>query len=149
MLLLRSELAERLEDELLERGTGLWNACKGAFGLAVAEAHARERSEGFRSRIGNGGIYGAAIAGALGMGEVQVRGSRARDDELAGVNGVVVRSAEEHEVFGGVGSVLRPKRDVVHIRKNRVTTAGDATFPTVPVKDCTTDSGGMVWAARN
>ena len=41
VLLLSSELAERLADELLERGTGLWNACEGAFGLAVAEAHAR------------------------------------------------------------------------------------------------------------
>jgi len=34
------------------------------------------------------------------------------------------------------------KHDVVYLRKDRVTAPGDATFPTVPVKDRTTDSGG-------
>jgi len=106
VLLLRSELAERLADELVERGTGLWNACKGAFGLAVAEAHAREGSKGFRTHIGNGGSDGAAIGSAVGVGELQVRGRRACDDELAVVDAVVVGYAERHEVLGGVRSVF-------------------------------------------
>ena len=40
VLLLSSELAERLADELLEGGDGGWNAGKCTFGFAVAEAHA-------------------------------------------------------------------------------------------------------------
>ena len=89
MLLLRSELAERLADELLERGDAAWNACKR-----------------FRARIGDGGIYGAAVGRAFCMGELQVRGRRARDGEPAFVHAVVMRCAEGHEVFGGVRAVL-------------------------------------------
>ena len=106
MLLLRSELAERLADELLEGGDGMWNACKGAFGLAVTKAHARKSSKGFRTHISNGGSNGAAIGRAFCVGELQVRGRRARDGELAFVDAVVVRRAEGNEVFGGVGSVF-------------------------------------------
>ena len=106
VLLLRSELAERLADEPLEGRDGLGNSCQGAFGLAFAEAHAGQRTKGLRPRIGNSGSDGAAVGRAVGMGEIQVRGSRPRDDERAGVDGPVVRSAEGHEVFGGVRSVF-------------------------------------------
>ena len=67
--------------------------------------YAREGSKRFRTRIGNGGGDGAAIGSAVCVGELQVRGRRARDDELA-VMDVVVRCAEGHEVLGGVRSVL-------------------------------------------
>jgi hypothetical protein len=72
VLLLRIQLAERLTDELLERVAGLWNACEGAFHLAFAEAHAGESLKRLRSRIGNGGSDGAAVARALGVGEIKV-----------------------------------------------------------------------------
>ena len=68
--------------------------------------YAGEGSKGFRTRIGNGGGDGAAIGSAFRVGELQVRGRRARDDEPAFVDGVVVRCAEGHEIFGGVRSVL-------------------------------------------
>jgi hypothetical protein len=140
--LLRSELAERLADELLEGGDGLWNSCEGALGLAVAKAHPGEGSKGFRARVGNSGSDGAAVGRAFRMREIQVRGSRARDDELAVVDGSVVRSAEGHEVFGGVIAFFGAKREVVHVREDRVTAAGNATFSTVPAKDRATDLGG-------
>ena len=120
------------------------DSCEGALGLAFAEAHPGESSKGFRARIGNGGSDGAAVGGAFRMGELQVRRSRARDDELAQVDGAVVSSAEGHEVFEGVIAVFRAKPDVVHVLKDRVTAAGDATFPAVPAKDCAADFGGMV-----
>ena len=83
----------------------MWNSLEGAFDFAVAEAHAREGSKGLCTRIGNGGGDGAAIGSAVCMGELQLQGRRARDDELA-VMDVVVRCAEGHEVLGGVRSVL-------------------------------------------
>jgi hypothetical protein len=70
VLSLRSELAERLADELFEGEDGMWNACEGAFDLAVAEEHAGEGSKGFRPRIGNRGSHGAAAGGATGVGEM-------------------------------------------------------------------------------
>ena len=106
MLLLSSELAERLADELLEGGDGMWNSREGASDLAVAEAHTREGSKGFRTRIGNGGGDGAAIGSAFCVGELQVRGRRARDGEPAFVDAVVMCCTEGHEVFGGMRAVL-------------------------------------------
>jgi len=61
--------------------------------------------KGFRTRIGNGGGEGAAIGSAFCVGELQVRGRRARDDELAVVDAALVGYAEGHEVFGRVRSV--------------------------------------------
>ena len=72
MLLLTSELAERVADELLEGRDGIWNACESAFDLAVAESHAGEGSKRLRTRIGSGGSDGAAVARALGVGEIKV-----------------------------------------------------------------------------
>ena len=106
MLLLRSELAKRLADELLEGGNRLWNACEGASDLAVAEAHPGESSKGFRTHIGNSGSNGAAVGGAFRMGELQLRGSRARHDKLAVMNAAVVGRAKGHEIFGGMRSVF-------------------------------------------
>ena len=68
--------------------------------------YAREGSKRFRTRIGNGGGDGAAIGSAVCMGELQLQGRRARDDELAVVDAVVVRYAESHEVLGGVRAVF-------------------------------------------
>ena len=84
----------------------MWNSREGASDLAVAEAHTREGSKGFRTHIGNGGGDGAAIGSAVCVGELQVRGRRARDGELAFVDAAVVGAAEGHEVFGGVRSVF-------------------------------------------
>ena len=68
--------------------------------------NAGEGSKGFRSRIGNGGSDRAAVAGAVGVGELQERGRRARDGELAVVDAAVVGAAEGHEVLGGVRAVF-------------------------------------------
>ena len=68
--------------------------------------NAREGSKLFRTRIGNGGSDGAAIGSAVCMGELQLQGRRARDDELAVVDAVIVRYAESHEVLGGVRAML-------------------------------------------
>jgi hypothetical protein len=38
-------------------------------------------------------------------------------------------------------AVFRPKRDVVHVRKDRVSAAGDATFPAVPAQDRAAECG--------
>ena len=72
MLLLRSELAECLADELLERGDRVGNSRESALGFAFAETHANEGSKGFRSVIRNGGSDGTAVARAVSMGEIQV-----------------------------------------------------------------------------
>ena len=68
--------------------------------------NAGEGSKRFRTRIGDGGGDRTAIGRAFCVDELQVRGRRARDGELAFVDAVVVRRAEGHEIFGGVRSVL-------------------------------------------
>ena len=68
--------------------------------------YAGQGSKGFRTRIGNGGSDGAAVGRAFGMSEIQVRGGRAGDGELAFVDAAVMGPAEGHEVFGGVRSVF-------------------------------------------
>ena len=78
-----SELAERLADELLEGGDGVRDSCQGALGYALEEAQAGEGSKGLRTRIGNSGGDGAAVGRAVGMGEMQLRGRRACNDERA------------------------------------------------------------------
>ena len=62
--------------------------------------YAGEGSKGFRTHVGNGGSDGAAVGRAIGMSEIQVRGGRARDGELAFVDGAVMGPAECHKVFG-------------------------------------------------
>ena len=71
-MLLVSELAERLPDDLLEGGNGLRDSCERALHLAFAEAQVGEGSKGFRTRIGNGGLGRASVGRAVGMGEMEV-----------------------------------------------------------------------------
>ena len=104
--------------------------------------YAGEGSKGLRTRIGDSGRYGAAVGRAVSVGESQVRGRRARDEELAIVDGAVVRSAESHEVFERVIDFFRAKHEVVHVYEDRVPAAGDATSPTVPAKGRAADFGG-------
>ncbi len=76
-MLLVSELAERLANELLERGDGIRDPCESALGYSLAEAQAGERMNGFRTRIGNSRADGAAVGRAVGMGETELRAGRA------------------------------------------------------------------------
>ena len=58
------------------------------------------------------------------------------------MDGIVVRSAEGREVVEGMPAVFGATHEVVHVRKDRVPAARNATFPPVPVKDCASDFWG-------
>jgi len=141
LVLLVSELAEPFADELLEGGDGMRDPCERALGFALAEAEAAEGLKRFRARVAHCRPDRAAVRRAVGMGEVQLRGSRADNDEPALVNGAMVRCAESHEVVEAVLAVFGPKHEVVRVRKDAVSAAGDARFPAVPTKDRAADCG--------
>jgi len=101
LLLLGSELAQRLPDELLEGGNGIRDFHESALGITLAEAEASEGLKGFRSHVGNSGAHDAAVRRAVSVEEMR-RGSRARDDEPALMNGAVMGPAERDEILGVV-----------------------------------------------
>jgi hypothetical protein len=126
LALLRSELAERLPDSLLEGGDGIRGFCESALGLALAEAQAPEGLKGFGPYIGSGCANGGAVGRPVRVREVR-RGSRPRNDEPAPVDGEVMGTAKRDEILGVVVATFGPKPDVMRLRKRRVPTARDAT----------------------
>ena len=104
-LLLRSELAQRLPNELLNGRDGSRTSCESALGVTLAEAKASERLKGFRPNIGSSWGDGATVGRAVRVRETR-RGRGAGDDEPALVDGEVVGSAKRNEIFGVVISAF-------------------------------------------
>jgi len=125
-----------LSNDLLDGGDGIRELCKSALGVALAEAQAPERLKSLCPRIGSRGAHDAAVGRAVRVGETR-RGSRARDDEPALMNGAVMSSAKRDEIFRVVVAAFGLKPDVVRLDKDRVSAPGNATFPAVPAQDCT------------
>ena len=87
----------------------------------------------------------AVFEGARGFGNgwmLPAGPLREPASRLGEVDAVVVRCAESHEVFWGMAAVFGAKLHVVHVNKHGVTATGNATFPTVTVKDRTSDLWG-------
>jgi hypothetical protein len=99
LALLRSELAKRLPNDLLEGGDTIWDLCESAFGVALSETQAPERLKGFRTHVSSCGADDAAVGRAVRVAETR-RGSRPRDDEPAPVDSEVMGTAKREQIFG-------------------------------------------------
>src|SRR6187399_1009576 len=151
MALLRNELEKCLADEVLQQVHRAWDLLEGALRVAFAEAHASKGLKSLRTRIGRSGSDSAAVRRAVGMGEAQLRGSTAADEQPALVDGEVVGRAEAHEVVGVIRAAFGPQHDVVRDPMDRVPAARDAASPAISgnhrATDCRRD--GLAGAGQN
>ena len=111
------------------------NACQSALRFTLAEAHADESLKGFRSHVGDSGADGAAIGSTVGVGKGAPSRRSARDDERAVVGSAVVGAAEGEEIGDEVFPAFAAPLEMVRLRKDRVPTTRNATFPAVSAKD--------------
>ena len=149
--MLRNELEKRLPDEVLQRVDRARDFLECSLRVAFAEAHASKGLKSLRTRIGRSGSDSAAVRRAVGMGEAQLRGSTAADEQPALVDGEVVGRAEAHEVVGVIPTAFGPKHDVVRDPMDRVPAARDATSPAISGNDQATDCrrDGLAGAGQN
>jgi hypothetical protein len=131
LALLRSKLAQRLPDHVLEGSDGMRNSCESASAFTFAEAHTDERLKRFRVHVGDGGSDGTTVRRAVSVSELELGGRSASHDERAVMRSAVMGDAKRDEIVHQMLPAFAPSHEVMRLRKSRVPAPGHATFPAV------------------